>query len=207
MKIRWFLFMAILLGGVTFSGQAQSFGYAKIRLGVNGGIFRISVDKYPDFYGSRVGYPFGGSVSYAISPSFHITLQAKQYQKAATKYDNSERKNLNRVWRERWIGLGIQQYSISFNEKMRSYLGFGLAFFFIEEKKEGNFLSRLGYGNGKIQPTGFYLSVGFERFLLERVTLGLEIELSSAGVGKGGGLEAQSIGGIYAGIGLNWLIF
>lgn len=207
MKIRWFVIVVILCGVFPLSSPAQVFDYAKIRLGVNGGIFRISVDKYPDFYGGRVGYPFGGAVSYAISPSFHITLQGKQYQKTSTIYDKQEGKNLNRVWQERWIGLGIQQYSISFNEKMRSYLGFGLAFFFIEEKKDGNFLSRLGYGNGKIQPTGFYLSVGFERFLLERVTLGFEIELSSAGVGKGGGLEAQSIGGIYAGIGLNWLIF
>ena len=86
-------------------------------------------------------------------------------------------------------------------------MGFGLAFFFIKEKEDGDFLTELGYGDRSIEPKGFYLAVGFERYLLKRLTFGFEIELTSAGVSKGTGLESQSVGGIYAGLGLNWLLF
>ena len=103
--------------------------------------------------------------------------------------------------------MGIQQYTLSFSGNMRSYLGFGLAFFFIQEKEDGDFLSTLGYGDRSLEPRGFYLAVGFERYLLKRLTFGFEIELTSAGVGKGTNLESQSIGGIYAGVGFNWLLF
>ena len=186
---------------------AQMFDQPKIQIGVNGGIFRISVDRYNDFYGNRVGFPVGGSIGYAISHSFHIMFRGKYFQKSYSEFDQQLSRDLNRKWQEVWYELGIQQYTISFSGNMRTYLGFGLALFYIDEKEDGDFLKSVGYGDQSINPRGFYLAVGFDRYLLRRLTFSFEIELTSAGVGKGTGLESQSIGGVFVGLGLNYQLF
>jgi len=179
----------------------------RLQLGLNGGIFRIGMDNFNDYYGSRVAYPVGGSIGYAFSSSFHVMLRGKYFQKSSSKYDVQSARTLQRQWQESWLGLGIQQYSTAFAGDARTYFGFGLAFFFIDEKKDGNFLSSKGYGKDSAEPKGFYICAGYDRYLGERITIGFEIELTSAGVGKGSGLESQSIGGIYAGLGINYLLF
>ncbi len=187
--------------------EAQYYNNPKLQLGVTGGIFRISIERYSDYYNSRVALPVGGSIGYAISPSLYIMVRGKYFQKTSNKIDQQTGRDLHLVWQERWVGLGIQQNTISFSGKIRSSFGFGLAMFFIDEKEDGNFLFDSGYSDRSIQPRGFYISLGFDRFITKKLTFNLDIELSSAGVGKGTGLEAQSIGGIYGGIGFNLLIF
>ncbi len=186
-----------------FPQTSQADDRSRVQVGLNGGIFRISVDNFNEFYGNRVAYPVGGSIGYALSSSFHIMLRGKYFQKSSAKFSEQLARNLHREWQESWLGLGIQQYSTAFSGDIRTYFGFGLAFFFIQERKDGNFLSSEGYGGHSAEPKGFYICAGYERYLGDRVTVGFDIELSSAGVGKGSGLESQSIGGIYAGLGIN----
>lgn len=207
MKIKVIMFTAFLLFTMSTIVNSQPIEYSKIQVGMNGGIFRISIDKYPDFYGSRVAFPVGGSIGYAFSPSFHIFLRGKYFRKSKDAFNQAAGRDINRVWQESWLELGVQQYTISFAGNMRSYLGFGLAFFFIEEKEDGDFLLNYGHGDRSIDPKGFYLCVGFDRYITKKITFNFELEMSSAGVGKGTGLESQSIGGIFAGIGFNVLLF
>jgi hypothetical protein len=207
MKIKFIIFSTLLIL-LIFSGvNSQPLDYSKLQVGLTGGIFRISIDKYNSFYGSRVAYPIGGSIGYAISPSFHIFLRGKYFEKSNSEFDQTAGRDLNRVWQESWIELGIQQYTISFAGNMRSYLGFGLAMFFIDEQKDGDFLQNYGYKDSSIDPRGFYLCVGFDRFITRKLTFNFELEMSSAGAGNGTNLESQSIGGIFAGVGLNLLLF
>lgn len=203
-QISFFFFFFLFGSNISY---AQFFDQPKVQIGVNGGIFRISIDRYNDFYGNRIGFPVGGSIGYAISHSFHIMFRGKYFQKNYSEFDQMLDRDLNRKWREVWYELGIQQYTISFSGNIRTYLGFGLAFFYINEKEDGDFLTNVGYSDRSINPRGFYLAVGFDRYLLKRLTLSFEIELTSAGVGKGTGLESQSIGGIFIGLGLNWQLF
>lgn len=196
----------VLLADLKFC-DAQYYNNPKIQLGVSGGVFRISIERYSDFYDSRVALPVGGSIGYSISPSLQIMVKGKYFQKTADKIDPASGRDRHLVWQERWLGVGIQQSSFSISGTMRSHFGFGLALFFIDEKEDGDFLLRSGYRDRSIQPRGFYLSLGFDRFITKRLTFSMDIELSSAGVGKGTSLEAQSIGGIYGGMGFNLLIF
>ena len=207
MKLKLLLIVLFIFVCDLNSSEAQLYNNRKIQFGVSGGIFRISIDRYDEHYNNRVAFPVGGSIGYSISPSFLIMVRGKYFRKTADEFDQQSGRNLHRIWQESWIGVGIQQYSFSITGKIRSYFGFGLAMFFIDEKEDGDFLEKSGYQNRSIQPRGFYLSVGFDRFITKYLTFCFEIEMSSAGVGKGTSLESQSIGGIYGGFGLNLLIF
>jgi len=182
-------------------------GATSQQVGVQGGIFRISIDRFDDYYQNRIAFPVGGQFGYAFSPSFYAVIRGRHFQKTRTLNDPETGVRLERVWQENWLELGIQQYSLSFSGTSRTFFGFGLAFFFVQEKKDGSFLQSLGYDSRKVQPRGFYLCGGFDYFIGDRITASFEIELTSAGVEKGAGLQAQSIGGIFVNIGANFLLF
>ena len=195
----WLIF--VLLPAVAY-GQFDR--HPRVQVGASGGVFRISLDRFDRHYGNRLAFPLGLQVGYAFSPSFLAMLRGRHFQKTSSEKNSLE---TSPVWQEDWLELGIQQYSLSFSGTSRTFFGFGLAFFWIQEKHGGVFLRSLGYEKSNVQPRGFYICGGFDYLIRERVTLSFEIELTSAGVEQGAGLEAQSVGGIFVNAGVNFLLF
>jgi|Deesub1362B_J571_1020462.scaffolds.fasta_scaffold08402_3 hypothetical protein len=199
-----FFWLLLLL---PFSLRAQDIPHARVQLGLQSGLFRISVDRFDEYYGNRIAFPVGGHVSYALSSSFHIILKMRYFQKKHRASVDGGSIPLERIWREQWWELGIQQYSFSFAGTARTFLGFGLAFFHIREENDGRFLQEIGIRKREVFPKGFYICGGYDHHLTDRITAFFELELSSAGLGEGTGIEAQSIGGIFISAGLNILLF
>ncbi len=204
---RKLIFLALLLFLCPVFLSAQIRTSPKIQIGIQGGAFRISIDQFDRYYGNRFAFPVGAQIGYAISPSFQVMVRGKYFQKNHDYRDPETGQTRERIWEQTWLELGIQQYSISFSGTSRTFLGFGLAFFFINEKKDGDFLQQLGYRERSTRPRGFYICVGYDHLIGERVTFSFEIELTSAGVKEGAGLAAQSVGGIFVGLGANLLLF
>ena len=200
------LFLAVLFVFPTVS-QARWGRYPKMQAGIQGGVFRISVDRFDEYYRNRFAFPVGFHLGYAFSPSFYAVFRGRHFQKSHKSADKATGRLRNRLWQEDWLELGIQQYSLSFSGTSRTFFGFGLAFFTVQEKKDGDFLQSLGYNSRRTNPRGFYICGGFDYLVSDRTTLSFEIELTSAGVGKGAGLQAQSVGGIFVNLGVNFLLF
>lgn len=203
MKITLLLFIAAYLLPIHLN--AQPVRPSRIEVTPSIGIFRISNDNFSEFYDSRVGYPFGVSVDYAFNPALHLNIRGKFFQKNSTYFDDRINSDVDLDWRQSWIGIGIQRFTISFSGGSRSFFGFGFAFFTLEENKDGYLLASTNTTDSN--PKGFYLNGGFDRNLSNTIRLRFEIELTSAGVGNGFGIETQSFGGIFGGLGLNFSLF
>lgn len=206
MRLWVLLLLLILLHPLSSNLQAQPADYSRIELGANINAFRISLDKFDDFYEKRWTYPIGAAVEYAFSPSFHLYVYGKTYTQNAT-FVNPLDQEVDLEIKQSWVGVGIKRLNTSLTGKSRTSFGFGLVFFVIEENKQGYLLSELLEDSRTIKPKGFFLSGSYDRFISRMVNLSLQLELSSAAVGDGFGLESQSFGGILIGVGLNFGLF
>ncbi len=197
------LFIIVLL--LPSSINAQFSRQPRIEITPSIGIFRLSNDNFSDFYESRIVYPLGVSIDYAFNPTFHLNIRGKYFKKSSTFSDENSNGDVDLVWKQTWFGIGIQRLTISFTGDSRSFFGFGFAFFSLDENEDGYLLARTNATTKN--PKGFYLSGGVDRNISDKIRLRFEIELTSAGVGDGFGIETQSFGGIFGGLGLNLNLF
>ncbi|MEE9168949.1 MAG: hypothetical protein V3U73_04250 [bacterium] len=202
--LTFFVLLATFLPATALSQPARS---SRFEIGAMAGVFRISMDKFNDFYESRVAYPVGGSLDYAFTPSLHLSVRGKTFTKSVTFFDDQLGRNVDFEWQQSWIGIGVQRLSSSFSGKSRTFFGFGLVFFIIEQNEEGFLLDDLRIDSKTTNPKGFFLNIGFDRYVARNMSIRFEIEATSASVGEGFGVESQSFGGIFVGLGFNLNLF
>lgn len=210
MQIRKLILLTTLYFSVfSLSAKAYVFGERSPRLnmGVGGGLFRLSIANFENYYGSRLGVVYAGHLGYALSSSSLLLVKGRYFTKGNTLFDPTTGQHREQLWEEKWLCFGYRHYSPAWGSDARSFFGMGLVFFFIDEKKDGTFLLSEGFRSRHYRPRGFYISTGYEHYLTDKLILGLEIELSSAGLEEGNTLESQSVGGIYVGGELILLFF
>jgi len=198
--------LSLLLFALSVEAHGLEEDFPRLNIGAGAGVFRLSIAHFEHYYGSRFGAVYAGHLGYALSPSSLLLIKGRYFAKEHTARDVSTQRLQERFWEERWLCLGYRRYSPVFRGDARTFFGFGLVFFFIDERKDGDFLVSEGFQSRRHRPKGFFVSGGYEHYLTDQFTLYLEIELSSAGL-KGNTLESESVGGIYVGWGINLLFF
>lgn len=199
--------LSLLLFVASVEARVPGKDFPRLNIGTGAGVFRLSIAHFEHYYGSRFGAVYAGHFGYAFSPSSLLLIKGRYFTKKHTALEASTQQLRERFWEERWLCLGCRRYSPVFRGDARTFFGFGLVFFFIDERKDGDFLLSEGLRSRRYRPKGFFISGGYEHYLTDQLTLCLEIELSSASLQEGNTLESQSVGGIYVGGGINLLFF
>ncbi len=208
-KITRLIFVGLILLSAEFLSHpllATIPGPNQLVIGGSIGAFRISANHFNEFYGSpweslpqiQVGIGF-------FSSSF-IMVKGSQFSREGKFFMTETGPSFKPHWKQRWLEIGYRRYSAGRPRASRTFLGFGLAFFQIEETPL-TFLHSLGSSSGKISPKGFYLEIGFEHFFAHSLSLSLDMDLSSAGLYNGTSFQAQSVGGLFVGATAKYFIF
>ncbi|GBE28405.1 hypothetical protein BMS3Bbin03_02344 [bacterium BMS3Bbin03] len=170
-------------------------------IGGSSGFFRISARHFSRYYGSAWIFLPQPQLGFGLSPSAYLIIKGSQFTRKRTAQQTPAKS-----WRQQWLEFGFRRYSRGFSGKSRTFMGFGLALFRIEEKN-GTFLREIGGHSGKVNPRGFYIEIGFEHFWTNSVSLSFEMDLNSAGLYGNTALQTQSVGGLFIGTGVKIFIF
>lgn len=168
----------------------------RMMLGGDIAMFRISLSDFEDVYTNRWGESLGAFVGVRAFGAHYITFKYGMFQKdGRTGLHPVTGQNLQDArWNEQWYKLGLRIHP-PVEQKWGSYYGFGIAAYDVEEteglsvfdQRQNNEQSELG--------TGFYLEVGVDYFVFEKMALFFDIEIASGGVRGKSGFEAMSVGG------------
>ena len=170
------------------------------------GVFRISANHYNTFYGSPwVSLP-QIQVGIGFSSSSFIMVKGSQFSSDGKYFMSEEGPSFKPRWKQQWLEVGYRRYSAGLPRASRTFMGFGLAFFQVEETHL-TFLQELGARSKKISPKGFFVEIGFEHFFTHSLSLSLDMDLSSAGLYNGTSFQSQSVGGLFVGITAKYFIF
>ncbi len=161
------------------------------------GLFRISAEHFSHTYSSPWGFFPGIQVGVGLSPSAFLVLEGARFQKSALHRN---------TWKQTQLEFGFRKYSAGFSPQSRTYMGFGLVFFHVQESS-GIFLRELGQKSREAWPKGFFIELGYERALVRHLFFFLQFGLSSAGMYSGATLQRQSLGGFSASAGLKIQFF
>jgi hypothetical protein len=191
-----------LLWALLASAQSFTGGHDRLIIGGNAGRFRISYEGFSRIYDGRSGMAPGATVLVKIRPPYYVAVKYHQFEKAAEVIDNNTVVD-TRKWEERWYNLGVRYVSYG-ERRMVNHVGFGFAFFKIDESGPG---SVFGPQPGKRDASGFFLDAGLEYRFLKYLSIGVELEITSAGLEGKSGFEGSSVGGYLVSLGLNWFVF
>jgi hypothetical protein len=182
---------------------AQSFTGGRDRLIVGGhvSVFRISYDDFPRLYENRSGLTFGATGLVKIRPPYYVAVKYHQFDKDGRVIIDNVSQPLR--WEENWYNVGLRYVSYG-ERRLINYLGFGFAFFKINETGP---LSVFGQEPGKRNASGFFLDLGMEYRFVKYASLDFEIEITSAGIKGKSGFEGSSVGGLLFSLGLNLFAF
>ena len=103
----------------------------------------------------------------------------------------------NARWKEQWYKIGLRIHP-TVEKKWGSYYGFGLGFYNVQEKEPFSIFKKVGEGGDEAvqeMGTGFYLELGIDYFLMNKLAAFFEIEISSGGSRGRSSFEAMSVGG------------
>ncbi len=171
---------------------------SRVYLGGDYAAFRMSLRNFTDVYESRWGQSFGGFVGVRAFSSYYVAARYGTFnQSGRSGVHEASGESLGTArWQEQWLKLGLRIHPPT-EKKWGSYYGFGIGFFFIKEAEPisvFNFLSEQSSsfaGNG----SGFYLELGVDYFVLDKLAAFVDVEISSAGMRGRSTFEAMSVGG------------
>lgn len=159
--------------------------------------FRVSIHNFEDMYDGRWGESYGAFAGVRAFGAHYITFKYGNFEKngkngihAPTGLDLKDAR-----WQENWYKLGLRIHP-QIEEKWGSYYGFGLGFYNIKEVEPLSIFQKIGendtsQGGG----TGFYLELGVDYLVWDRLTAFFELEISSGGSRGRASYEAMSVGG------------
>jgi len=168
------------------------------RVFINGdyGYFRISLDAFDRVYAHRwnTGYQAGFGVRvyrayYATAHYGEFSVSGKDELQPLTGISLKEAQ-----WNEKWIKVGVRTQPKA-AKRIGSFYGAGLAFFNVQEKEPITVFSSGSAASGDEWGSGFYMLLGLDYEIIERLGAYFSIEISSGGTRGRSGFEAMSIGG------------
>ncbi len=174
----------------------------RLRLAATYGAFRISHDRFPETYASRWAFPAGFLAQLKVK-GFPVLISVRhlsQEKKAGTQPPGSP-SSCSTTWQQTIFNLGVGTGGGRAG-RFQSQVGFGLSIHRIKEPSPF-----LVMGKCSSTATGFFIMTEVEYFLVPRVSLGWQFELSSAGAQKTAAFEANSVGGLYFGGTINVYAF
>ncbi len=208
-KITQLIFVSLVLLSIeflSFPALANIPLPNQLVIGGAAGVFRISANHYDNFYGSPWESLPQIQVGIGLSSSSFIMVKGSQFSRDGKFFMSEMGPSFKPHWKQRWLEIGYRRYSLGFSRSSRTFMGFGLALFQIEETP-GIFLHQLGSNSEKTSAKGFYLEIGFEHFLTHSLSLSLDMDLSSAGLYNGTSFQSQSVGGLFIGVAAKYFIF
>ncbi|MDZ7340789.1 MAG: hypothetical protein ONB27_05485 [candidate division KSB1 bacterium] len=207
MKRQFFLALLVLGSIVCWAGDASSgwpwYSFPRLIAGGSIGLFRASLENFPDLYDSRWGGLYAGQANVRVYKSNFLSVQYGQFRKTAT-VDLSGLKQ-QAEWDERLLNVGIRWYAEPYRQ-WRLYSGFGFNFVQVHEKAHLSLLKPTAATDVTSSGRGFYLEIGTDMVLLPNFGLNLELEVSSASKGGAPGFMGSSLGGYLLGAGLNFYL-
>ncbi len=174
----------------------------RLRLALGYGAFRISHDRFPEIYTSRWTYPAGLLVQVRVK-GFPVLLNVRHLtQKKRNPVQPDETTPpCSATWQQTIFNLGIGTGGGRVG-RFQSQVAFGLSIHRIKEPAPFPVM-----GKCSSTATGFFIMTEVEYFLVPRISVGWEFELSSAGAQKTAAFEANSVGGLYFGGTINVYAF
>lgn len=201
------LYLALVILGSIFGGVAEAssgwtwYTFPRLIAGGSAGLFRASLENFPDVYDSRWGGYYSGHANVRIYKAHYLSVQYGQFRKTATTDVNGVPAPAE--WAERLLNVGIRWYAEPYRQ-WRFYSGFGLNFVQVQEKADFSLLKPAATAEVASSGRGFYLEVGTDFVLVPNLGLALELEVSSASKGGAPGFMGSSLGGYLLAAGLNF---
>lgn len=195
---RWFVLVLLM----PFAAAAQPFapnGPEKLIIGGRGGVFRIAYDDFTSIYDGRTGLAYGGHVLYKIRAPYFITGGISFFERDGKVASSGA----GARWQQRGIHLGVRY--VNYRERrLGSFFGFGFVFYDIDESGAA---SVFGGEPRRRNANGLFLDGGMEYRFARRLSVFLDVEVSSAGLKGKSGFQGNSVGGFSIGLGVNAFIF
>ncbi|MBC7185794.1 MAG: hypothetical protein H5U38_02045 [Calditrichaeota bacterium] len=175
----------------------------RLVIGLRGGEFRVSLDRFEEVYAGRWGLCYGADAALRVHGNLYAFCGGRRFEKTGKEASRpQEVLTSSAYWREKWLLLGIRRWSFG-ERRWGSAVGLGYAFFWVEENPDAAVLvPRQGQGTHQTG-RGFFLTVSIDYSLRPWLGVASEVEITSAGVGGRTGFEGSSIGGFFFSLGLN----
>jgi len=211
MKIRLFtiILMGILLVFATTEALAQEWAFysqPQITVGGSAALFRISLENFTSVYKGRLGPSYGGFAGLRFYGSYYALVKYRNFEQSGREGLTKSGEDLSKArWQETWYTLGIRVHP-PLTRRTHSYYGFGIVFYDVNES-EGLSVFPTNANDNKDLGNGFYLELGLEYFVMQKVSSFFEMEISSGGQSGKTGFEAFSVGGFRFALGLSMWLF
>jgi hypothetical protein len=173
-------------------------------LGGSAALFRISLDDFTDLYSSRLGPSWGAFAGGRVYSGYYLTFKYRTFQKSGKDEINPELglNYKNAKWDEKWYTIGLRVRPTP-STRFSSYYGFGVVLYDINENPE---ISVFKVNNQKKEEglgSGFFLEIGLEYYLMQKMATFFELEIASGGVRGKTGFEGFSVGGFRFALGIS----
>jgi hypothetical protein len=209
MKVHLILFFPALLFAQWSDNIATPVVQPSAMLGGQASYFRISVHNFEDVYTSRWGENAGGFAGVRVFGAHYVTFKYGMFQKSGKSgiHPASGEDMQNAQWDEKWYKVGLRIHP-AVEKKWGSYYGFGLGFFDVNEVEPFAIFQKIGEDQSSSgMGTGFYLELGVDYFIMQKLSAFFEMEISSGGTRGRSSFEAMSVGGWLFSLGLSYWPF
>ncbi|MBN1559279.1 outer membrane beta-barrel protein [candidate division KSB1 bacterium] len=209
MKFHMILMFPALLFAQWNDATVAPAAQPRALLGGQASYFRISVHNFEDVYASRWGESGGGFAGVRVFGAHYATFKYGVYRQGGKTgiHPTTGEEMQNAQWDEKWYKIGLRIHP-AVEKKWGSYYGFGLGFFDVKEAEPFSIFQKIGEGSGDPgMGTGFYLELGVDYFIMQRLAAFFEMEISSGGTRGRSSFEAMSVGGWLFSLGLSWWPF
>ncbi|MGQ9559492.1 MAG: hypothetical protein ACUVWA_03170 [Candidatus Oleimicrobiaceae bacterium] len=202
--VAFFGLVLVLMVGTSTKGAGQvPVEEPRVIVGLRGGQFRISLDRFENLYESRWGFCYGGDVALRVYGTLYALCGGRRFQMSGKSHEWAGGVPPRRArWNEKWLLLGIRRWSLG-EGRWASAIGLGYAFFWVEEEPQAAVLIVPAGGAGAQTGKGFFLTVSVDYSLQPWLGITGELEVTSAGVGGRTGFEGSSIGGFFLSLGVS----
>jgi len=195
--------LVLAAGGVSTASSQIPADEPRLILGLRGGEFRVSLDRFEEVYASRWGFCFGGDAAARVYGNLYAFVGGRRCAIAGNDEGHVGASPRGQAhWEEKWLLVGVRRWSLG-ERRWGSAVGLGYAFFWVEEDPEVAVLPLAKGGGGTQKGRGFFLTVSIDYSLRPWFALATELEVTSAGVGGRSGFEGSSIGGFFFSLGVN----
>ena len=179
-------------------------------LGGHASYFRISLHNFEEIYSNKWGESFGGFVGVRAFGAHYITFKYGNFQQSGTSgiHPPTGEDLKNAQWTEQWYKFGLRIHP-PVERKWGSYYGFGLGFYDVKEAEPISIFQTVGESkeNEQAMGTGFYLEIGIDYFIMNKLAAFFEMEISSGGTRGRSSFEAMSVGGWLFSVGVSYWPF
>ncbi len=196
-KLLFIILMPILLQAQWTDELYKPTVLPRTMVGGQASYFRVSIHNFEDIYSGRWGESLGAFAGIRAFGAHYITFKYGAFEKGGkNKVHQPSGLNLQMAnWQEEWLKIGLRIHP-QIEKKWGSYYGFGLGFYQVKEVEPISIFQTIGEKkNGDSIGTGFYLELGVDYLIWDRLAAFLEMEISSGGSRGRAGYEAMSVGG------------